>query len=34
VRWCREHAAQYRRGGVDLLQQEAEAALASGEDHL
>jgi hypothetical protein len=33
VRWCREHAAQYRRNGVDLLQQEAEAALASGSDH-
>lgn len=34
ARWCRENAIEYRRGGVDLLQREAEAALASGEDHL
>ena len=32
--WCRRFANRYERDGVDLLQQAAEAALASGEDHL
>jgi hypothetical protein len=32
--WCRRYGIAYLRGSVDLLQQAAEDALASGEDHL